>query len=877
MKSADWPVALVALILASIQAELKAGGCIRGVEIVALGKPQTYIEYNLIAQVGLILSVAELSGVVQIRTTRAKELMFLRSWKMWESLIGLALLNVVIQIIAFVLVLTADSHPRGVAVLSTVAMIVLSGALAFAAWSGFSSVGGAIEFLAAVGISVFASIFGTITTLSMRSVSYNPLAWSTGFWRSIFRVLRPRERTATWLGDDSGEIIENNIVRGSSSSSVSVTPMGRVLNAKFAKVTGEQVDQREWLISDTAYDLLVDIGPKWIDSIVSGFVTFPEKSLPPNLDGHRILVVFVCEGLGLGSDGKQHIYSKFILLPRGTGQSRPIIDGVTAEQAGPIAIRFRTPRMRLGTGAELPEPPREIHGRLCLYWENNLLQSAVVKVEVSPPQRSLFRTRPEDWYSFRTLHEIHVDYVLTQDFDAFDDLRTRAVKSIAADIASKGEAIALNITLNDDTAGGHRIIVPSLGEPIFFHYDPKGVEKLLADARKFLMECYWRKDANGNVILQDEKPILDLDRDNGRNIEAFKRDLFELAKFGSKLFEIIFLHAASSEGASSLQRIKQLQRLLVETTTIQVARTAPATYAFPWDLVYDYPLFQRAKYALCPVIDEEWGTLGRRTAPVARKCPHHEEHPSNVICPYGFWGLRHRIEQPPSLPRDDHEKTVNPKEPARWAAPTPFYAAFTSDAMLDQALIKKHVSALKGIAKLKFEPPPVIDWEGVQVSLKSPKIVYFLCHGEYDAERKEPYLGVGLRDGNYQHRVYVSDLSGFFLALPESDADAWAQNRPLIIINGCHTTDLRPGDLLNFVSAFAAAGAGGIIGTEISVVIEVAIPVGEMLLSSFTAGEAVADAIHSMRWQLVNRGNLLGLTYTPYCMADLKIGQATSS
>jgi hypothetical protein len=528
--------------------------------------------------------------------------------------------------------------------------------------------------------------------------------------------------------------------------------------------------------------------------------------------------------------------------------------------------------MRLATATELCEPPRQVHGRLCLYWQNNLLQSAVVKMEVSPPQaQSVFDRDSSRPPSFEVLHWIEVDYVLTGEFSDFDQLRSRAIRQFAPLSTPDGELIKLNITLNDDLGGGHRIIVPSLGDPTFIRYDPVAAQQLLTDARQFLMGCYWLKDRDGNAVLKNGDRILDLDPDNGRPLESFKRDLYELAKFGSRLFGLVFDNAAP-EDQTALQWIKQLEKALAESTTIQVARTGSANYVFPWDLVYDYPLYDRSEFSFCRIIAEEWGPAGRRDAQIARKCPHHDEHRVNVICPYGFWGLRHRIERPPSLPtkKNKPERMLAiPGKPARWVGPTPFYAAFTSDRKLDQSLIDKHVRALAKIAKLEFEPPPVRDWNGVQASLKSPKLMYFLCHGEFDAKINEPYLGVGLRDQNWQHRIYVSYLKGFLIA--EADANAWARNRPLIIINGCHTADLKPGDLLNFVSAFAAAGAGGIIGTEISVVLEVAVSVGEMLLTSFTEGEAIADAIHSMRWQLVNRGNLLGLAYTSYCLADLKI------
>jgi hypothetical protein len=100
----------------------------------------------------------------------------------------------------------------------------------------------------------------------------------------------------------------------------------------------------------------------------------------------------------------------------------------------------------------------------------------------------------------------------------------------------------------------------------------------------------------------------------------------------------------------------------------------------------------------------------------------------------------------------------------------------------------------------------------------------------------------------------------------------WQTHRPLVFINGCHTTDLAPGAMLNFVDAFATLGAGGIVGTEISIRLQVAIEMAQSILASISKSAPQAktlhEALHEARWALANKGNLLGLAYTLYGLAD---------
>src|SRR5205807_4162976 len=66
--------------------------------------------------------------------------------------------------------------------------------------------------------------------------------------------------------------------------------------------------------------------------------------------------------------------------------------------------------------------------------------------------------------------------------------------------------------------------------------------------------------------------------------------LLTLAEYGSKLAGLILGNVGTSVGQTGLEWFETLTSELKQSATIQVARTGPAQYVFPWDLVYDYPL-----------------------------------------------------------------------------------------------------------------------------------------------------------------------------------------------------------------------------------------------------------------------------------------------
>jgi hypothetical protein len=564
-------------------------------------------------------------------------------------------------------------------------------------------------------------------------------------------------------------------------------------------------------------------------------------------------------------------------LPRSTGRSFPASLSLTVaegrplkeEKPGPVALRVSAPST--GTAPE-SDPGRSVRGRLCIYYENNLLQSAVVRMGLQSRANRKAGARLEK------PNEINVDYVLSGSLQDINRFSRRAVSFVTPD--ESPHPIALNLTLNDDGGGGHRLLVRKQGQlpPAWMPYDPLNGKTLLDNARQQLLSCFCKRSEDFGTLVLDANGDIEpgLDPSNGKALKPFMWDLMNLAQLGARLFNQLFQSVRPGQpNQTNAEWVAELRQTLADSRVIQVSRTTPANYVFPWALIYDYPLPgpTTAQMRFCNVVQEEWDDKGvRANQATATRCKYHDEewHKNNILCPYGFWGLKHIIEQPTSP-----VSTLTDANPLKDVPPyidagdtLDLSVASTQDAALDAQLIQTHLSDLGMIARLKYAPPPANDWNTVCGLLSQPEIVYFLCHGEYDAALSDAYLGVGARDADPFHRIYSNNLSQWLQTLAP---DVWKKRRPLIFINGCHTANLEPGQVLNFVSAFAAAGASGVIGTEVSIRLPLAVEVAEGLLKRLADCVPVGTALREIRWELANKGNLLGLAYTPYCLADLAV------
>jgi hypothetical protein len=637
-----------------------------------------------------------------------------------------------------------------------------------------------------------------------------------------------------------------------------VTQAPRVLNANFS--TAEQkLPPNQPLVAGRTYDLLVDIGPRWQDgSIVSSREAFPVEALPQGVDGHLIEVVFST------ADFDPPMSRTQLWLPANFGPSSPVIEEKPQPRPGPVRLPVRV----LGPPDKAGRSKTRARGRLCLYYENNLLQSAKVSVGLT--------RAGEEKRSAR--NRIDVDFRLTGTFHG------AGAQFAVRRFGDQERKVGLNITLNGDGGGNHRILINSgtkLGAA-WMPYDPAALKGALDRCRAELVNVFMNRKENG-----DATDTWGLNASNGKTKRQFELDIYILARLGEQLFNAL-VQQMQPESGNAVSWVRQLQKILRERSVIQIARTGetPRQYVWPWALLYSYAL---PNYGVaggvryCDVL-KDWSDAGIRSGASGDRCPHEGEawHQRDVLCPYGFWGLKHILEQPLSpLKRDrgspekfmllDAAHTGN----LRGADPI-FGIGVTEDHGLDQQQIKTHLRVLAAM----FPPAPAGSGAGAAQNvpaitranllsvLNRVGVGYFLCHGQTDASQNEPYLSLGPNPGQSDNWIYPNTVVSWARSTDPDIWTNWQARRPLVFINGCHTTDLAPGAMLNFVDAFATLGAGGIVGTEISIRLPVAIEMAQSILAGTGKGAPLAETLHKARWTLANKGNLLGLAYTLYGLAD---------
>jgi hypothetical protein len=394
---------------------------------------------------------------------------------------------------------------------------------------------------------------------------------------------------------------------------------------------------------------------------------------------------------------------------------------------------------------------------------------------------------------------------------------------------------ALNVLVNQTPEGTHTFAI--LGENIKKQFSIFGGDEVKL-ARQALLSICSTTDKRGNLEYSYR------DDDNSGDEAKLVADLKRLAYWGWKLYCRLIMEPPNDEFESRLETV------LKQPSNIQVASTTSARYVYPWSIVYDKPLVSSPKNNICPEalnILRNGGPAGylENISCPGNGCPSAEDR--NAICPFRFWGFKHSIEQPPNWGEILTEISIagDPK------------CCIGAHSALSGSQHRKEIERCCNILADYQESKDDI---AVSLASAAPHLVYFYCHG--GRTLSAPWLGVG----NDEH-IESSDFKAWNVR--------WPQTRPLVFINGCHTVDLSPDDLLDFVTVFRWTRASGVIGTEIAIPVSLAREFGREFLQRFLSGPYTVNQV--MRWlrlRLLEKYNLLGLAYTPYCYGELHVTRA---
>lgn len=451
--------------------------------------------------------------------------------------------------------------------------------------------------------------------------------------------------------------------------------------------------------------------------------------------------------------------------------------------------------------------------RVCIYYQHNLIQSLCVSATVA--------------HTDMPLHEdanfAEVEFSMTDDLLGLDAFPPRA----------------LNLLTNDGD-GTHKIAIR--GTDIKLQYTLTG-STAITDVRKTLLAVCAEVDAEGRPTRYRYSDV-----DNSGDEAKLTADLKALAAVGDKLYCDLIMDPANWD------KQNPLEERLIRPSEIQISITRSTRNVYPWALVYDRRLESGPDISVCPVMLKKLassvdGTTLQADSCVDGTCPHTTD--TKIVCPFGFWGFRHAIEQ---LPPNPGQVVLNISAPKNLS----FIMA-----VHQQLAGKAHRVEVEKAAGITAQYLDLRDSISTALTSAQPHFVYFYCHGGRSAN--VPWLGVGNAE-----KIAPSDFRAW--------EPRWQETTPIVVVNGCHTVDLNPDDLLDFVKVFAWCRAAGVIGTEIAIPESLGREFGTFFISRFVKGEKVGTILRDFRLALLAKRNVLGLSYSPYCHGDLhlQVGDPTA-
>jgi len=458
-----------------------------------------------------------------------------------------------------------------------------------------------------------------------------------------------------------------------------------------------------------------------------------------------------------------------------------------------------------------PKAPGPVRARIGYYYRNVLVQSQLISGTVEKPG----------------------GFAIVTDFTLSDDL---------TGLEHYPAQPRISILTNANGDGSHQIVLRAPGQ---------SPDTASHEAGTFTIREATLGDVIGDLrkVLRERAPAT-----RSRSKAMLQEDLRQLAPKGYALWSQVpgqkpYLFAPLLKDPAS--------------RVIQVCRPTSSGFAFPWALIYDIPL-NIDQPPLCKLVSEWDGTSPLVTG-TQRQCPH-GPHAENVLCPFGFWGFRYSIDQLSST--DESVFEIAP--PAAWD-----FVIGETQFGVDKAALAAHVDKLGDLLHRRFPGASLREGQDKtsirQLLGRDLPLVYFYCHGEgrYDGD-PDTYLGVVKNEA-----IRAAELQGWIQTWLVNETRVWDKLRPLVFINACHALEIYPKTLVSYLDAFVGtARAAGVIGTEAKVAQDLAMRVAEQFFDlMLIQDKCVDEALRTIRLDYLASGNLLGLFYTPYCWAELKIAR----
>jgi hypothetical protein len=475
--------------------------------------------------------------------------------------------------------------------------------------------------------------------------------------------------------------------------------------------------------------------------------------------------------------------------------------------------------------------------RLMLYRRGSLLQSRLLTCEVADGPGS----RPGALTA-------EVDYTRTTALSAryLDDLAP----------------VDVTLLLNSSDGGATHDLVyrtPDGAQRGATRIDGQALDTCLRIAREALHRVSWGTD--DEYLERADQAVRYAP---SRSESGFFDDLARLALAGARLWSALVVPLGSAAGLRSDDARTALAAALRRPGTLELSSKAGLRLTVPIALLYDQPLDDSAVPTLCPAFVATWQSHGDlATTPCFQgACPTYDD--DQVACPSGFWGYRHALAVPVSVTEPTPEGVPSAGDDPGDAvaavhydeAPVAIAATTTDDAFVGR---EAHLAQMTSLFDGKLTVASDRDAALAGLPMAPMHAAYFFCHGVMDRDGY-PALVVGPKEGR---AITLTNVASRI---------RWTSSRPLVFLNGCRTAALLPSSPFSLVTTLLTeCRAAGVVGTEVTVFEQTAIPFAEAFHRAWVGGAGVGDAIRTARVALLAAGNPLGLVYTPYASVGLRL------
>lgn len=501
--------------------------------------------------------------------------------------------------------------------------------------------------------------------------------------------------------------------------------------------------------------------------------------------------------------------------------------------------------------------------RACIYFQNTMLQSIVLDTIVVKPAKAA--ARGDDAIATSAV----IDYVALTDLSEQSNLPSPVV----------------NLFTNEAPDGTHWIGIFSSGNTGGTSLRSGDMHTFTSDrlstVAKKMRDRLLQVEGDGNEGFRYISPVPDENEKADR-----EKDLCSIALEGWELFHALF---QGGEKPLELNRLKAFkQELTKQGSIVSVSRCRSEGITIPWAALYTLPLDtdKSDEMSLCGLFKEQlaanrWSdderTLEEKRDllddPVACRnqagCPlNTRKLARKTICPFGFWGFLHQIEQPlqqvtPTPSGQTPPEMIDPKAQTSFLARSPGEdLRLVCGVYSDLAGAQDHREEIRKLAVASLKVDDTEDRDRVLELLEEggQHVYYFYCHGEMENSKFRLKLGFG----DDPHYLAAADLDLTEIDWPD-------QPMPLVFINGCETMAVLPEQIHDFLSVLKQLGASGVIGTEVKVWTDLARPFGSRVLNHILNGKSVGETFLEIRKDMLRRYNPLGLLYNYYSPANLHL------